>query len=132
MDDFNMGTLEKKYPGVTDSDEWFDLHDKRGQEKINDEEFRNGLLEFGLEESDADKYIKLLEETNDILMELLDDPMMDEMHDIGMAFEGFVEKEDEIADLIQSGKVKKAKKIMQEDIKMPEEDIEIVVKFYQD
>ena len=66
----NLEDLEKKYPKISEKG-WVDLHFKRGSKEINDKEFKNELLKFGIESSDADSYIEIIDDLSDEIKDFL-------------------------------------------------------------
>ena len=131
MKEFSLEQFEIKYPKVSEQDGWLDLHLKRGTKEINDEEFKNELLKFGIESSDIDDYINFLIDFNNNVEDVLEDLKMDEMLEIIMTYENYSDREDSIISLLENGRLDEASTILQNELKMTDEHIQIVISSLQ-
>jgi hypothetical protein len=131
MKEFSLEQFEIKYPKVSEQDGWLDLHLKRGTKEINDEEFKNELLKFGIESSDIDDYINFLIDFNNNVEDVLEDLNMDEMLEIIMTYENYSDREDSIISLLENGRLDEASTILQNELKMTDEHIQIVISSLQ-
>ena len=127
MNDFNLEEFEKKYPGVSDKDGWLDLHLKRGSGEIDDVNFKIEIMKYGLEELDADTYIEYLISFNETITDVIEDGKLMEMVDISIKYEGFVDKKDEIKEMLKIDQPIEARKLLQDEFAMTEEEIENVI-----
>ena len=131
MKEFSLEQFEIKYPKVSEQDGWLDLHLKRGTKEINDEEFKNELLKFGIESSDIDDYLNFLIDFNNNVEDVLEDLKMDEMLEIIMTYENYSDREDSIISLLENGRLDEASTILQNELKMTDEHIQIVISSLQ-
>ena len=127
MNDFNLEEFEKKYPGVSDKDGWLDLHLKRGSGEIDDVNFKIEIMKYGLEELDADTYIEYLISFNETITDVIEDGKLMEMFDISIKYEGFVDKKDEVKEMLKIDQPIEARKLLQDEFAMTEEEIENVI-----
>jgi hypothetical protein len=128
MGNFTLEDLESKYPGVSEKEGWFDLHLKRGTREISDEAFKNELIIFGLDESDAHRYIDLLNRVNESIEDFTEESKIFEMLEIRIKYENLIEKESELKDLIRAEKLEYVNEILSKDLQMSIQEIDIIIK----
>ena len=119
--------IETKYPGISDKDGWLDLHMKRGQSEISDDDFKLALLDFGMENADTDSYVILLQAMNESIEDLVDDSKTMEMIDIGLKYEHYYEKEPEVLKHLNTGDESAAKEVLIKEFAMNSSEIEDVI-----
>ena len=123
----NLEDLEKKYPKISEKEGWVDLHFKRGSKEINDKEFKNELLKFGIESSDADSYIEIIDDLSDEIKDFSEDAKIMEMIDIGLEYEKYYDFEDEFKETLKNNGDEALKEQLKEKLAMKTKDIKIVV-----
>jgi hypothetical protein len=119
--------IEKKYPGISDKKGWLDLHIKRGQSEISDEDFRLELLNFGMENSDAESYIQLLQNLNKSFEDMTEDYKILEMMDIGFKYENYYDKEPDVLNYLNQSKEEAARDLLLKQFDMLPQEIDDVI-----
>ena len=119
--------IEKKYPGISDKKGWLDLHRKRGQSEISDEDFRLELLNFGMENSDAESYIQLLQNLNKSFEDMTEDYKILEMMDIGFKYENYYDKEPDVLNYLNQSKEEAARDLLLKQFDMLPQEIDDVI-----
>jgi hypothetical protein len=127
MEKFNLEILNEKYPGISEKNGWMDLHLKRGMKEINDHDFKIEIIKFGMQENDANDYIKFLIEFNNSIEDTFAENKIFEMLEIRMKYEGLIEREDELKKLILSGKIDEIERLLKDNFQMSSEEVEIVI-----
>ena len=123
----NLEDIEKKYPGISEKDGWVDLHFERGQGKINDDDFKRALMDFGIESSDVDGYINLIEDLNESIEDVLDDSKTMEYIEISMSYEELSSKESEVLELLKTNNENDAVQFLSSQLKMKPHEISDVI-----
>ena len=127
MEKFNLEILNEKYPGISEKNGWMDLHLKRGMKEINDHDFKIEIIKFGMQENDANDYIKFLIEFNNSIEDTFAENKIFEMLEIRMKYEGLIEREDELKKLILYGKIDEIERLLKDNFQMSSEEVEIVI-----
>ena len=124
---FDILVFNKKYAEASEKEEWNDLHMKRGQELVNDIDFKDGLMTLGVSSEDADGYISMLNDINAAAADLMGDSRMMEMADIRMKYETLMDREDELKDLINKGVDADVESWLISNFSMSQEEVETVL-----
>lgn len=124
---FDLVAFNSKYAELSEKEEWFDLHLKRGQELVNDVDFKDGLMTMGVSSEDADGYISMLNDINDAAADLTGDSRMMEMMDVRMKYEDFIDREGELKELINKGVDSDVADWLRINFSMSEDEIETVL-----
>lgn len=124
---FDLFAFNSKYAELSEKEEWIDLHLKRGQELVNDVDFKDGLITLGVSSEDADGYISMLNDINDAAADLVGDTRMMEMMDVRMKYEDFIDREGELKELINNGVDSDVADWLRINFSMSEDEIETVL-----
>lgn len=127
MSNINLEEFEEKYPGISEKEGWLDLHVKRGSKEIDDENFKIEIMKFGVEELDADNYIQYLIGFNETITDVIEDGKFMEMIELSFKYEGFDDKKDAIKEMVKNDQTVEARKLLQDEFAMTEEEIDNVI-----
>jgi hypothetical protein len=127
MADFNLEYFDKKYHELTLKTEWLSLHLKRGMKEINDEIFKEELIQLGVDENDVIDYLAFLNDFNDTIVDIAEESKIVEMFAIHIKYEELKNNTNEIKEKIKNDEIDLAREFLQNKFEMESSDIEIVI-----